>query len=475
MRMLARMNTPKRRSHRALRLPARQALRTGKTRCRDAGRNGWVSRLRSTRTALVMLAALIAAPVAAQTTAITGGKVVIGDGSDPVEGGTVIIRNGKVVAAGANVQVPAGAEIVDASGKWVTPGIFAGFSRVGLVEVSAVSGTNDASANGSNFNAGLDIAPAIDPFRSAVAVSRAAGITRAVVAPDAGRNMFAGQGAIADLGADSNPVTKARAFQFVEFGEGGARLSGGSRSASHATFRAMLREARDYAAGKVAFDDRLLRAEDAIALLRVVRGQTRLLVHVEGANDILRVMELKRDFPSLQLILVGASEGWRVADKIAAARVPVIASALNDLPESFEKLGATQSNIGRMKRAGVKVAIGMIDDRDAHQLRYTPQYAGNLVGLQKIPGATGLTWNEAFAAISSGPAEILGMGSRLGSLKPGRAADVVIWDGDPLELSSAALRVYIDGILQPLDSHQTRLRERYRTPAEGDLPKAYER
>jgi imidazolonepropionase-like amidohydrolase len=424
---------------------------------------------------LVLSPLVLSQSVQARTTAITGGKVVIGDGSDPVDGGTVIIRDGNVIAAGANIAVPAGADVVDATGKWVTPGIFAGFSRLGLSEVDAVSGTNDTSASGSNFNAGLDIAPAIDPFRTAFAVNRAAGVTRAVVAPDAGGNMFAGQGAIADLGSDANPVTKASAFQFVEFGEGGARRAGGSRSASHLTFRAMLREAQDYSVGKVAFDDQLLRAEDAKALLPVLRGQTQLLVHVEGANDILRVMELKRDFPALKLVLVGASEGWRVADKIAAAGVPVIASALNDLPEAFEKLGATQSNIGRMKNAGVKVAIGMIDDRDAHQLRYSVQYAGNLVSLGNVPRASGLSWNDAFAAITSGPAEIMGMGAQLGSLKPGRKADVVIWDGDPLELSSEAETVYIDGVRQPLDNRQARLRERYRTPTEGALPKAYDR
>jgi imidazolonepropionase-like amidohydrolase len=128
-----------------------------------------------------------------------------------------------------------------------------------------------------------------------------------------------------------------------------------------------------------------------------------------------------------------------------------------------------------MKDAGVKVAIGMIDDRDSHQLRYTPQYAGNLVSLQKVPGATGLTWDEAFAAISSAPAEILGVGDRFGSLKPGRAADLVVWDGDPLELSSAATTVFIDGIQQPLGNRQDRLRDRYRNPTEGNLPKAYDR
>jgi imidazolonepropionase-like amidohydrolase len=277
-----------------------------------------------------------------------------------------------------------------------------------------------------------------------------------------------------DLGSDSDAVTKARVFQFVELGENGAAAAGGSRSSSHLLFRAMLREAQDYATGRNAFDDELLRAEDAKALQAVLRGEQRLLVRVEAANDILRVLELKRDYPAIKMVLVGVSEGWRVADRIAAAGVPVIASALNDLPATFELLGATQSNIGRMKDAGVKVSIGMIDDRDSHQLRYTTQYAGNLVSLQKVPRATGLSWDEAFAAISSGPAEAIGMGDRIGSLKAGRVGDVVVWDGDPLELSSAPVAVFVDGVEQPLGNRQNRLRDRYRTPQEGSLPKAYE-
>lgn len=425
---------------------------------------------------LLATAALIAATTAAhaETVAITGGKLVIGDGSAPIEGGTVVIRNGTVVAAGANVAIPADARTVDARGKWVTPGIFAGFSRIGLAEVDAVNGTNDKSGGRSGFSAAIDIAPAIDPFRSPIAVNRTAGVTRAVVAPEGGPSIFAGQGAIADLGADAEPVTRARAFQFAEFGEEGAEVSGGSRAGTHLHFRAMLREAQDHAAGSDAFDDDLLKKEDARALQSVLRGETRLLIHVEAANDMLRLIELKRDFPAVKMVFVGASEGWRVADKLAAAGISVIASALNDLPATFEMLGATQSNIGRMKKAGVKVAIGMINDRDSHQLRYTPQYAGNLVSLQKVPGATGLSWDEAFAAISSAPAEIMGVADRLGSLKAGRAADVVVWDGDPLELSSAATTVFIDGVEQPLGNRQDRLRDRYRNPVEGSLPKAYD-
>jgi imidazolonepropionase-like amidohydrolase len=371
--------------------------------------------------------------------------------------------------------VPAGARTIDANGKWVTPGVFAAFSRIGLSEVDAVDGTNDKSGGKSGFSAAIDVAPAIDPFRSPIAVNRSAGVTRAVVAPEAGERIFAGQGAIADLGADSDPVAKARAFQYVEFGEDGAGLSGGSRSSLFVHFRAMLREAQDHAGGNDAFDDDLLKKEDAKALQAVLRGETRLLVHVEGANDMLRLLELKRDYPAIKMVFVGATEGWRVADKLAAAGVPVIASALNDLPATFEMLGATQSNIGRMKAAGVKVAIGMPNDRDSHQLRYTTQYAGNLVSLLKVPGATGLSWDEAFAAISSAPADIMGVGDRYGSLKAGRAADVVVWDGDPLELYAAPTSVFIDGVEQPLGNRQDRLRDRYRTPTEGALPKAYDR
>jgi imidazolonepropionase-like amidohydrolase len=419
--------------------------------------------------------AAFATPAVAETIAITGGRVVVGDGTAPIDGGTVIIRDGNVVAVGMSVAVPAGARRIDAKGKWVTPGVFAGFTRLGLSEVDAVKGTNDKSGGKSGFSAAIDVAPAIDPFRSPFAVNRAAGVTRAVVAPEAAESIFAGQGAIADLGADSNPVTKARAFQFAEFGEDGSALSGGSRAGTHLHFRAMLREAQDYAAGRGNFDDELLKAEDAKALLNVLRGETRLLIHVEGANDMLRLIELKRDFPSVKIVFVGASEGWRIAPQLLEAGVPIIASALNDLPVTFEMLGATQSNIGRMKDAGVQVAIGMINDRDSHQLRYTTQYAGNIVSLQFVPGATGLTWDEAFAAISSVPADIMGVGDRLGSLKAGKAADVVIWDGDPLELSSAATTVFIDGVEQPLTNRQNRLRDRYARPTEGDLPKAYDR
>jgi imidazolonepropionase-like amidohydrolase len=207
----------------------------------------------------------------------------------------------------------------------------------------------------------------------------------------------------------------------------------------------------------------------------VLRGRQYLLVHVERARDILNILELKREYPALKPVLVGASEGWLVADKLAAARVPVIASALNDLPASFEQIAATQSNVGRMRSAGVQVAIGMIDDNDTRYMFNERQYAGNLVALNDVPGASGVPWGEALAMITSRPAQILGLGGEIGSLATGRRADVVVWSGDPLQVASNAEMVLIDGVQQSLESRQTKLRDRYRDIGDSALPEAYQR
>ena len=427
---------------------------------------------------LLLSVAFLATPATAQSVAITNAKLVIGDGSAPIEGGTVVVRDGRVIAAGKSVAVPAGMPSVDAGGKWVTPGIVAGFTRMGIVESDGIEETNDTAARGSPFHAAIDVAPAVNPATSSIPLNRAEGITRAIVAPDNDGSIFAGLGAVIDLGSDRAPITKARAFQFMEYGGGGSR-SGASRPAMIAMFRNALAQVKDYVRAPAAYADQgkdaLLTRADAAALVPVANGTMPLLIHVERASDMLALIDLKLDFPALKLVFVGAAEGWLVASEIAAARIPVIASALTDLPGSFDQLGATQSNIGRMKAAGVMVGIGTINDDEARQARLEKQYAGNLVALTKLPGATGLDWNAAFAAITSVPAEAIGMGGEIGSLKAGRRGDVVIWDGDPLELGSGVAAVYIDGIKQPLRTRQDALRDRYMLPGEGALPKAYER
>ncbi|MEL7445398.1 MAG: amidohydrolase [Pseudomonadota bacterium] len=421
--------------------------------------------------------ALIASPIAAQDFALTNATVVTGDGSEPITNGTVLVRAGKVVAAGRDVEVPANVASDDVGGRWVTPGIFAAITTLGIWDVGAVTESNDTRAGGSPFSAALDTAPIINPNSQHILIHRAAGITRAATTTLPSGSIFAGQGAIIDLDSDGKPVMKARAFQMVDLGEGGARRAGGSRASTYTLFRNALREAQALGSGLprtpeiTKGEDVMLSRFDAEALKPVVRGTQKLFISVERAADIRSALNLRSEFPRLDIVLVGVSEGWLVANEIAQSGVPVIADGLDDLPTGFDQLAATQSNIGRMVDAGVKVAINAAAMEDPRRL---PQHAGNLVALNKIPGASGLSWGEAFAAISSIPADISGLGGSAGVLKPGAVGDVVLWDNDPLEVGSVPTRVFIDGIEQNLDNHQSRLRDRYRDLDESDLPKAYD-
>lgn len=423
--------------------------------------------------------ALGCAPAAAQDVLITNAKVVIGDGSDPIDAGSVLVRSGRVVAAGSGVTAPAGVPSVDAGGRWVTPGLFATLTTLGLADVDAVGESNDVRAGGAPFSAALDASTAINPTSQNILIHRAAGITRAATSTLPSGSIFAGQGAIIDLDGDAQAVMVPRAFQMVDLSEGGARIAGGSRAATNVLFRSALREAQVLSqrsgiptTTEITKGDKVMLSRfDAEALVPVVTGRQKLYVAAERAADIRAVLALKSEFPRLDLVLVGASEGWLVAADIAAAKVPVIADGLNDLPETFQKLAATQSNIGRMKAAGVTVAINAAAAQNPRRLSQT---AGNLVALSRVPGASGLTWGQAFAAISSVPAAISGLEGRAGVLKPGAVGDVVIWDGDPLEVGTVPTKVFISGIDQSLESHQSGLRKRYRDLDESARPKSFD-
>ncbi|MDJ0642013.1 MAG: amidohydrolase family protein [Erythrobacter sp.] len=424
--------------------------------------------------------ALAAAPASGQDFVIANATVATGDGSEPVENGAVIVEGGRVIFAGsAEGRSFATDLVIDAKGAFVTPGIFATVTTLGLVDVNAVRDSNDTRAGGSPFSAALDTAPVVNPNAQNILIHRAAGITRAATSTMPSGSIFAGQGSIIDLDSDGTPIMQARAFQMVDLGEGGAARAGGSRASTYTLFRAALREAQALIGARgtpqtteiAKGEEVMLSRFDAEALVPVVRGRQKLYVAVERAADIRSVIALKREFTQLDLVIVGASEGWLVASAIAASGIPVIADGLDDLPSGFDQLAATQSNIGRMAKAGVKVAINAASMENPRRLQ---QHAGNLVALTKVPGADGLSWGQAFAAISSVPAEISGLGGRVGVLAPGAIGDIVIWDGDPLEVGSVPTRVFIGGVEQPLGNHQSRLKDRYRDLDESDLPKAYD-
>ncbi len=419
-----------------------------------------MSIFKTTAATIALLGFGFATSALAQTIAITGGNVVTNTTQGHVIGGTVLIQDGKILAVGADVIIPDGATTIDASGKWVTPGLFTPLSQVGLVEVSAEASTNDASANKSKFSTALDGADSFNPKAEAVAITKIEGMTRMAVTTGTGANIFSGSGFIADTSGALNSITKGKAFIAVQMGERGANIAGGSRSAAWAYLRNALAEARSYRPGRER-EDALLTGPDAMALKSAAEGRMPLLVYVHRASDLMTLIRLQKTHPKLDLVAVGAAEGWMVADELAAAGIPVIMQPQDNLPGSFESLGATMTNAARLHKAGVTVAIAQIGE--AFNARLAPQQAGAAV-------ANGLDWDVAFAAITSTPAQIFGLEDKLGSLASGMTADVVVWDGDPLEVMSSPDHVFIDGKAQSLTSRQTKLRDRYM-----DLDKASEK
>ncbi|OYX49398.1 MAG: hypothetical protein B7Y90_07550 [Alphaproteobacteria bacterium 32-64-14] len=418
------------------------------------------------RSLLLAASVLALAPAAlAQTIAITGGKIVTNTPQGVIDSGTIVFRDGKVVSVGTAAP-PTGATVIDAKGKWITPGLFAAFSRVGLSELDSEDPTNDTSASGSDFQASLRASDSFNPDDTAIDVTRIEGFTRAAIVGAPGKGLFGGYGAIVDTSGAFGSINNRDVFMFARMGEAGAGAAGGSRAAAWNWLLTAIDDAKAYPRG---FEDDgegdLLVRKEAVALKPVVEGRVPLMVEVHNASDILQLLSLRQREPRIRLVILGATEGWRVADQIAAAQVPVIVNPLQNLPDRFEVLAATLENAGRLEKAGVTVAIADPNE-GTHNTRFILQLAGNAV-------ANGMTWDAAFKAISSVPAALYGR-TDLGVLRQGAIADLVIWDGDPLELTSNPDAVYIDGLPTSMESRQTKLRDRY-LKLDEPLPQAYER
>ena len=418
---------------------------------------------------LAVVACLAAAwgPADAETVAIVGATVHTMGSAGTLENATVVIEGGRIRAVGRGIPVPPGARTIDARGKVVTPGLFDSLTQLGLVEVNAVAGTRDGAEQNDRITAAFDVADAINPRSMLLPINRVEGLTRAVVAPGAGKSLIAGRGAVIHLGMGPDLLVRSPAAMFAVLGEQGAHLAGGSRAGAMLLLREALDDALDYATHRAAWEKaehRLytLSRLDLEALAPVARGELPLVVFVDRASDIEAALRLGRE-RHLKLILAGCDEGWMVADQIAAARVPVLINPLTDLPSTFEHLGATLENAARLNRAGVTFAFM---SGDAHNARNLRQLAGNAV-------ANGLPWDEALRAMTVNPARIWHLEDRLGTLEPGKEADVVIWDGDPLEVTSGAEKVFIRGVEMPRKTRQTELRDRYMHLG-GPLPPAYE-
>ena len=450
-------------------------------------------RLKSLILSAVCAVALTSPASAQSLTAITGGRVLTG--TSVIENGTVVIQNGRVVSVGTGAA-PAGARIIDARGKVVSPGFVAVDSGLGGSEISSVNGSDDLSNGANTISASFDVSYGLDPWSFTLPVARLGGITRAIVVPThAGGGggsgghahddsdfagvghgglqspgLFAGQAAIIHLAAGTDILVKPRVAMIAPFGEAGAGIAGGARGAQFTQFKETLAEVRLFARNRAAYDraglrDLSLSRADLEALIPVANGTLPLIVTVRRAADIQQVLRLARE-EGVKIILDGAEEAWLVADQIAAANVPVLLNPLSNLPGSLETRAARMQNATVLDAAGVVIAIKGNDG--SHRVRETRYNAGNAV-------SHGLPYDAAIEAITVNPAKIFGMAGQFGELRAGAAADVVIWSGDPLEPLSNAETIFIGGAEQAPTSRQFLLRDRYASGGEGAMPPAYGR
>ena len=440
------------------------------------------------KTAGAIAVLAFAAQAHAQTVAITNAHILTAGPKGEIANGTIVIKDGRISAVGADVHAPAGAQVVDAKGQVVTPGFLAVNSALGATEVSALG--NDLSVNDPRLGAAFDVSYALNPDSVLIPVARQGGLTTAVVTPrpirgrggddddlddasaytagspapgDPTHGLFAGQAAVTHLSAGAEAPLKAKVAMTTPFGDAGAHLGGGSRGAEFVAFKEALSDVRAYAKNRSAFDkgafrDLALSRADLEALIPVVEGKEPLLVDVHRASDIRAVLRLARE-EHLKIILDGAEEGWMVAPEIAKAGVPVVMNPIADRPTDFETIFSTLENAAKLQAAGVTIAIeGQGGAQRAHEARFN---AGNAV-------AHGLPFEAALEALTINPAKMFGVADRVGSLEPGKDADLVVWSGDPFEPLSRPQLILIEGKAQPLVDRKMLLRDRYR-----DLARPY--
>jgi imidazolonepropionase-like amidohydrolase len=404
----------------------------------------------------------------AQTIAITGGTVYPVSGA-PIDHGTVLIRDGKIVAVGADVTVPSGAQRVDATGKIVTPGLIDASTQLGLVEIGGEPSTRDANARGTDgVAASFRSWDGLNSESVLWTPARNEGITSVVVAPSGG--LIAGQASIVDLvdGKGAQMIRRAPVAMVAQI-DNPRSAQTNARGELIGKLRTLLEDVKFYQAHRSDYDrsaSRSLTATrgDLEALIPVIEGKLPLAIDADRVDDIEAALRLAKEF-NLKIIVVGGAEAWLAATDLAAAHVPVIAGAMNNIPTSFETLNQRQENVGILSKAGVPVAIignNGDGDEELFNVRNVKYEAGNAV-------AYGMTHDAALRAVTLTPAELFGVADHVGSLQAGRDANVVVWSGDPFEFSTRAEHVYIHGQEVTSPSRQDMLTQRYKT-----LPPSYE-
>ncbi len=398
----------------------------------------------------------------AQTIAIVHAKAYTLTAATPVENATVVVSDGKIASVAADGPAPAGSRVIDAKGRPLTPGLLHPATHLGLLEVSAATDTVDTGTKAASLGADFNVQYAINPNSALVQLARADGVTRAVSYPvHSGIPPFAGTGVLLRLGEPGDVVESGSAGVFVSIGN--HRGEGdGSRAAQWELLRHALDAAKTAASpavGAPSTNASSKRDPEALALQAVLSGKVPLAISTNRESDIRQAIKLATDY-SVHVVIIGGTDAWRVKHALAAAKIPVIVDPQDNLPANFDQLGARLDNAALLHEAGVTVATAVLSG--IHQSYNAGESLREGAGLAV---ANGLPYIDGLRSITVVPAEIWGIAERCGTIAPGKDADLVVWDGDPLEPSSSAVAVFVAGKEVSLVTRQTELRDRY-------LPKA---
>ena len=423
-------------------------------------------------TALTAALLLSAGAVHAQDVLIRNATVHTATSQGTLQDSDVLVSGGVIRAIGKSLSAGANAQVIDAQGRPLTPTLFGGITEIGLEEVSGERSTVDASVG---LGAGskemtvrpeFDVTLAYNPDSMLVPVERIEGIGWTLLGANTteGGSIIGGQGGLVRLDGSPDPIGPR--VLFVNLGSDAAGLTGNSRAAQWMLLDQLIDEVR----GRIPQDSHaaLLTPAGRATLAKYLDGGGRVVVSVHRAADIRQLLRWSAKH-NVRVAIAGGSEAWKLAPQLAAAKVPVFVNPLANLPANFDEINATMENAARLRTAGV--AVSFAQDGDAsHNARKIRQLAGNAV-------ANGLPWEDGLSGLTRVPAETFGVADRLGSIAVGKRADLVLWSGDPLEVSAVAMQVWLDGRAIPMRSRQTELRDRYlraATPPEaGGLPRAY--
>lgn len=422
-----------------------------------------MSRVRLAGAGLAALALATAMPLSAQNLLVRDATVHTATAQGTLQHGDVLVRDGVIRAIGTGLAAPAGVVVVEAKGRPLTPALFGGITEIGIEEVSGEEATVDSGLKlrEQPMRPEFDVTLAYNPDSVLVPVARVEGIGFTALGATTEGAFIAGQGGVVRLDGSPDPIGP-RAL-FIRLGAAASELTGNSRAAQWMLLDQLVDEARN----RVPLDSphALLTPAGRAVLARYLAGNGRIVVQVERAADIRQLLRWAQR-EHVRVAIAGGSEAWKVAPLLAQAQVPVLVNALADLPSNFDEVGATLNNAARLHAAGVRVSFSQSNDA-SHNARKLRQLAGNAV-------AHGLPWEAGLQGMTEVPAEIFGVSAQIGSIAVGKRADLVLWEGDPLDVAHYAEQVWLGGRAMPMRSRQTELRDRY-MGAPGGLPRAYTR